>query len=90
MTITISPETEKRLCERAREEVMSIEAYVEMLIREDEEWAERSPSPIPASDSEFGAVKAAVMEGLDQAQRGEVRPVEQIFAELRAKYDISR
>jgi predicted transcriptional regulator len=90
MTITISPDAEKRLRERAQAEGMSIEAYVEQLIREDEEWDEVSEAPLAQHDPEFGEVQAAVTEGLDQAKRGEGRPAQDVFAGLRAKHGISR
>ena len=90
MTITISPEAERRLRERAQAEGMSVEAYIEQLIREDEDWGQLSEVPVAANDLEFGAVKAAVMEGLEQAKRGESRPAEDVFRELRAKHGISR
>ena len=40
-----------------------------------------------ASDPE---IRAAVMEGLEQADRGEGKPAEKAFGELRAKYGIPR
>lgn len=33
---------------------------------------------------------AAIKEGLAAAERGEMKPAEQVFAEIRAKYDLSR
>ena len=90
MTITISPETEERLRQRAQAEGVSIEAYVEQLVREDEEWGELSEAPLMTHDPEFAEVKAAVTEGLEQAKRGEGRPAEDVFADLRAKHGISR
>ncbi len=78
------------LQQRAQAEGVSVEAYVEQLVREDEEWSELSEAPITPHDPEFAEVKAAVMEGLEQAKRGESRPAEDVFAELRAKHGISR
>ena len=90
MTITISNETEQRLRKRAQAEGLSIEAYVEQLVREDEDWGELSEAPLTRNDPEFTEVQARVMEGLEQARRGEGRPAEDVFAELRSKHGISR
>jgi predicted transcriptional regulator len=90
MTITISHETEERLRKRAQAEGLSVEAYVEQLVREDEDWGELSEGPLTQHDPEFAEVQARVMEGLEQAKRGEGRPAEDVFAELRAKHGISR
>lgn len=85
MTITISTDAEKRLRERAEAEGMSVETYVEQLIREDEDWGHLSDPPITEHGPEFEEVKAAVTEGLEQSKRGEGRPAEDVFRELRAK-----
>jgi hypothetical protein len=68
---------------------MSVEAYVEQLVREDEDWGELAEAPITPHDPEYAEIHAAVMEGLEQARRGESRPAEEVFAELRAKHGIS-
>ena len=88
MTITISPDVERLACERAAAEGVSVEDYVAQLIRKDEE--ELDDRPIDVSDPEFEEVRAAVMEKFEQAERGEGRAAEEVFAELRAKYDLSR
>jgi hypothetical protein len=72
MTITISPEAERRLRERAHAEGVSIGAYVEQLIREDEECGEVAEAPIAHHDPEFGEVKAALTEGLYYAIFGDL------------------
>ena len=90
MTITISPELSEQVREKAQAEGLSIEAYVERLIREDEEWAERSEEILCESDSEFDEIRAAVSEGLEQAERGESKPAQQVFDELRAKHGLPR
>ena len=41
-------------------------------------------------EEEFRETKAAIDEALEQGQRGEGRPAEEVFADLRAKYGISR
>ena len=90
MVISISHETEKRLRERARSEGISVDAYIERLVREDEDWVELPETPVSRDDPEFTEINAAVMEGLAEAKRGEGRPVKDVFTELRAKHGISR
>jgi hypothetical protein len=69
MTITITAELEAQVQERARAEGLSVDAYVERLIRE-EEWTEWDERALEASDPEFAEIQAAVAEGLAQAERG--------------------
>ncbi len=90
MNLSISPELETQLRNRAEAEGISIEAYVERLIREDEEWEEQSEPPLDENDPEFENIRVAVMEGLAQAERGQSRPAEEVFSELRAKHGIPR
>jgi len=90
MTITISPELSEQVREKARAEGLSIEGYVERLIREDEEWVEFSEELLNETDSEFVDIRAAVSEGLQQSERGEGRPAQQVFAELRKKHGLPR
>lgn len=70
MTIRISPEAEELLQRRALAEGLSIEAYVEQLVLEDEDWGAVPEAPISAQDPNFAEVQAAVSEGLEQARRG--------------------
>jgi len=39
-------------------------------------------------EAEAASVRQAVAKGLEQAERGELRPAEEVFAELRAKHGI--
>ena len=89
MTIPIASELETQLRERAQAEGLTIEAYVERLIREDGDWRERFEEPLEEADSEFQEIRAAVHEGLAQAERGEGRTARDVFAELRARHGIS-
>ena len=90
MTITIPTELEAEVRKRAQSEGISVGAYVERLIREDEEWTERSEEPLDDNDPDFAVIRAAVMEGLEQAEGGEGTAAEEVFAELRAKHGIPR
>ena len=90
MTISIAPELEAQVREKAQLEGLTVEAYVEFLIREDEGWKERVEEPLDEMDPEFEEIRAAVQEGLEQAERGESKPASEVFAELRAKYGMAR
>lgn len=90
MTITIAPELEAKVREKAMAEGVSVEQYVATLIEEDHPATEISEPALQADDPEFEQIRAAIMEGLEQAQRGESRPAEQVFSELRARHDLSR
>lgn len=89
MTITIASELEAQVREKARAEGLTVESYLERLIREDELWSERLGGPLEEADPDCEEIRAAVQEGLEQAERGEGRPAQEVFAELRARYGIS-
>lgn len=89
MPITISSELEAKLRERARAEGVPIETYLESLIREDE-WDEVIERTTIESDGEYYETRAAIEEGLAQAERGEAFPARAVFAGLRAKHGIPR
>jgi formate dehydrogenase maturation protein FdhE len=90
MSINLPPELEAHVIEKARAEGVSVEAYIERLIREDEEWSEHLEAPLDETDPDFVQTRKAVLEALEQVERGESRPAQDVFAELRAKYGISR
>ncbi len=90
MNLAVSPELETQLRNKAQAEGISIEAYVERLVREDEHWDGQSDPPLDENDPEFENVRLAVMEGLAQAEHGESRPAEEVFAGLRAKHGLPR
>jgi len=46
VTVTLPPELESRIAEKARAEGISAEAYVERVIREAAEASERLPLPV--------------------------------------------
>lgn len=77
MPIIISQPVEREARERAQAEGVTIEAYVERLILEDQ-WIESTGPSSAASD------KAA----LDQMDRGAGLPAREAFAALRAKHGI--
>jgi predicted transcriptional regulator len=89
MEITISSELVQRARELAQAEGLTVEAYVERLIREDQEWREYAEEPLDATDPQFEEVREAVMEGLEDAERGNSRPAADVLAELRAKHGLS-
>jgi hypothetical protein len=89
MTITIGPELEEQVRAKAQAEGLTIQTYVERLIREDEAWGKYVEAPLDETDTEFQGIRAAVMEGLEEAERGEGSPALGVFADLRAKHGIS-
>jgi hypothetical protein len=89
MAIHISPELEAKAREKAQAEGITLNTYLERLIEEDEDWAERSEEAVVETDLEFQELRDAVNEGLGQAERGDGRPAEQVFRELRTKHGIS-
>ena len=90
MTLTISPELEEQVRSKARAEGLTMAAYVEQLIREDDCWLEQVEAPLDESDPDFPEIAAAIREGLEQAEAGLATPAEDYFAELRARHGLSR
>jgi hypothetical protein len=90
MTIRIPAQLEATVREKARAQGVTVEAYIEQLIRDDEEWTESSEGPLQEDDPDFAKISEAVREALGQAECGDSRPAEEFFAELRAKNGIPR
>ena len=90
MTLTISPELEEQVRSKARAEGLTMAAYVEQLIREDDCWLEQVEAPLDESDPDFPEISAAIREGLEQAEAGLATPAEDYFEELRARHGLSR
>ena len=88
MSITISPELEANMRERATAQGLSVDAFVERVI-----LAELDPGheqPLDRADPEFEEIQSVVLEGLTQLDRGEGRPAREVFAERRARHALSR
>lgn len=86
MNITLSPELQKRIAEKVeRGDVGTAEALVEQALNFYLDYEEGE-----MDEEEFRDTKAAIGEAVEQGQRGEGRPAEEVFADLRAKYGISR
>jgi Arc/MetJ-type ribon-helix-helix transcriptional regulator len=86
MTITLSPELQKRIAEKVeRDDIRSADALVEQALTFYLEFEEGG-----MDEEESFETKAAIDEALDQGDRGEGRPAEQVFARLRAKHGIPR
>jgi predicted transcriptional regulator len=90
MKITISTQLEAQLQQKAAAEGLTVETYVERLIREDAAWAETNEEPLQEIDPEFDEIRAAISEGLAQAERGEGKPAREVFAELRTRHGVPR
>ena len=56
--------------EKAQAEGMTVEVYIERLIREDRIWQEAIELPPDDADPEVVEIRAAVSEGFAQAARG--------------------
>jgi hypothetical protein len=90
MAILISPDLEAQAKQKASAEGLTTEAYVERLILEDEEWRELATESLGESDADISEIRTAVQEGLAQAERGEGRPAQEVFADLRHRHGIPR
>ena len=85
MNITLSPELQERLAEKVeRGDVGTADALVEEALNFYLDYEGEM------AEQEFRETKAAIDEALDQGERGEGRPAEEVFAGLRAQYGISR
>jgi hypothetical protein len=73
MTITISPELEAEQLILGNLRVAPSRAV-------GEGWVEMEENPLDESDPLFSEIHAAVMEGLEQADRGEGRPARAVFS----------
>lgn len=73
MTITISPELEVRLRERASQEGMEVDAIAETLLAAALEWNER----------EYAEAVEGIRRGLEAGAAGRVRPAAEVFADMR-------
>jgi len=86
MTITLSPELQERITAKIRSgDVGSADALVEHALTFYLDFEEGG-----MDDEEFLETKAAIDEALEQGDRREGRPLEQVFARLRAIHGISR
>jgi hypothetical protein len=81
-----SPEIQKRIAEKVESgDVGNADALVEQALRFYFDYEGSEMDEENTRDS-----KAAIDEALEQAERGEGRSAEQVFADLRARHGISR
>jgi Arc/MetJ-type ribon-helix-helix transcriptional regulator len=86
MNISLSPELEKRIAQKVeRGDVDSADAFVEHALTFYLEYEGGD-----MDHDEIRQTQSAIGEALEQAQRGEGRPADEVFSDLRAKYGISR
>jgi Arc/MetJ-type ribon-helix-helix transcriptional regulator len=86
MNITLSPDLQKRIAEKVeRGDVGTADALVEQALNF---YLDYEGSELDEED--FRDANAAIGEALKQAKRGEGRPAEEVFADLRARHGISR
>ena len=85
MDITLSRELQERIARRIeRGDAGSTDALVEQALKFYLDYEEGEDG------QEFLETKSAIDEALEQAERGEGRPAEEVFAQLRARHGISR
>jgi len=77
MNIVLKPETESRIRQIAAREGKDPEAIVDALLSEAIESWEESESTV-----------AAIRKGLDEVEAGRCRPVAEVFADMRRKYNL--
>ena len=86
MNISLSPELQKRIAEKIeRGDLGTADALVEQALNF---YLDYEGSELDEED--FRDANAAIGEALKQAKRGEGRPAEEVFADLRARHGISR
>jgi len=86
MNISLSQELQERIAEKVeRGDVGSADALVEQALNFYLDYQKAE-----VDEEEFRETKAAIDEAMEQGERGEGRPAEEVFAQLRAKYGISR
>jgi len=86
MNVALSQELEKRLAEKVqRGEIQSADGLVEQAVAFYLDYEAGA-----MDDQEFRETQAAIEEAREQSRLGQALPVEQVFAELRAKYGVSR
>ncbi len=86
MNVTLKPNLQARIDEKLRNrEFESAEALFEQALTFFLDYEEGE-----LDEEEVCETKTAIDEALKQGERGEGRPAEDVFAELRAKYGISR
>ncbi len=74
----------QRLKETHTPEVLTVNGKAELVVLDVESFQEMMEKIDRAETIE------AIKEGLAAAERGEMKPAEQVFAEMRAKYDLPR
>lgn len=90
MTVTIPSDLQAELLQRAQQEGVSVDTYLERLIRDDVAWGERAGPLLDEQDPDFADIRSKVKQGLRQAERGEGKPAKEVFSRLRAKHGPAR
>ena len=86
MNVLLKPTLQARVDEKLRNgEFESAEVLFEEALTYFFDGEQREPG-----EEEFRESKAAIDEALEQGERGEGRPAENVFADLRTKYGVSR
>jgi Arc/MetJ-type ribon-helix-helix transcriptional regulator len=86
MEITLSPELQRRIAKKVeRGDVGTADTLVEQALNFYLDYEEDE-----TDQAGFQETKAAIAEALKQGERGEGRPAEKVFADLRAGHGVSR
>lgn len=79
MAIVLTPQTEARLCEKARREGLDLDSLADALIASSLDWEER----------DLAEAIEGIKAGLKDEAEGRVRPLSAFQADLRTKYGYS-
>ena len=78
MTVTLTPETETRLRQKAERDGQDINAVADTMLAMVLEW----------EAEEYADMLKGIQRGLEDSDIGRVRPFAEFAAEMRAKYDL--
>ena len=79
MTITLSPETEARLRERAEQDGQDVNTLADALLAAALEWEAQ----------DYAEAVEGIGRGLEDSAAGRVRPAAEVFADMRTKPRLS-
>lgn len=81
MAITLTPETEARLRERAERDGQDADSLADVLLSD-----ALADDPDDLTDEEIAQVRAGIRRGLEAAAAGRVKPLSQAVAEARQRH----
>ena len=81
MAITLTPETEARLRERAEREGQDADAFANALLAD-----ALADDPDDLTEAEVAEIRVGIRRGLEAAAAGHVKPLAQVVAEARQRH----